>query len=108
MISSSPSAGGFRGRRAQVVVTALVLFSLLVFTTVRTSPIYGATGPESSLSKTHPKQRQFVASIFTPVVLRANESPLQQEHGHVLPHVYAESHRECFFPRSSDLPPPIA
>jgi hypothetical protein len=96
------------GRRTQVIVTALVLLSLLVFTTVRTAPIYGAPGPESSLSKTHPKQRHFVASVFTPVVLHAVGSPPEQEDGNVLPHVAGEPHRECFFPRYTDLPPPLS
>ena len=108
MSNSSQSAGWIRDRRSQVIVAARVLLSLLLFTTVRTSPIYGAPGTESSLSKTHPKQRHFVASVFTPVVLRADGPPPEQEHGNVLPHVAGESHRKCFFPRCSDLPPPIA
>jgi hypothetical protein len=37
---------------------ALVVFSLLIFTTVHTSPISAGFGPCSALSKTTPKQRQ--------------------------------------------------
>jgi hypothetical protein len=46
------------------IAVALIIFALLAFTTIRTSPISPGFGPGSSLSKTTPKQRQFLDEDF--------------------------------------------
>lgn len=46
------------------VAVAMVIFTLLVFTTVRTSPIYAGVGHGSSLSKQTPKHRHLLGKDF--------------------------------------------
>jgi hypothetical protein len=85
------------------------MLALLAFTTIRTSSISTGIGPEASLSKTTPKQRQFSARDFswtTPVLVQTAIRPLHYDYVdpegfRVLPHFY-------FCGRYFSLPPPAA
>jgi hypothetical protein len=90
-------------------VTSLVILALLVFTTIRTSPISAGLGPGSSLSSTTPKQRQFIASdlgSIPPALVQAEIAPLEQ--GQAVPAEFDVASQQVFFARCSDLPPPSA
>ena len=91
------------------LAVAFVVLALLAFTTIRTSPLSSGFGPGSSLSTTHPKQRQFSASDFSwtaPVLTRTAVTSL--EYGNVIPDEFEYPPREYFSERCSDLPPPTA
>lgn len=105
-MGGAKQSSGTVSRRSRIAAV-LVVLSLLAFTTIRTSPIFGPeTG--SSLSKTHTKQRQFYATDFcAPMPVVVSWPPPAEEH-HLVSFKQDELPRECFFPRCSDLPPPTA
>lgn len=87
----------------------LVIFALLAFTTIQSSPLSPGIAPGSSLSKTTPKQRhlsvQEIAWTF-PVLSFLEQIPV--ENGPVPP---AKPHAACFdhfSGRYFSLPPPLA
>jgi hypothetical protein len=99
---------GIESCRPRVVV-ALVVLSLLAFTTIRTSPISAGVGPSSSLSNTTPKQRHFSVTNFslaTPLLIQTDTAPL--DHGNVVPAETESLPRVEFYGRYFSLPPPLA
>lgn len=107
-MSRAVEESGIAGCRPRLAV-AFVVLALLAFTTIRTSPLSTGFGPGSSLSTTHPKQRQFSASDFNwtaPVLTRTAVTSL--DYGNVLPEGFEYLPREYLSERCSDLPPPTA
>lgn len=94
--------------RARIAV-ALVLFALLAFTTVRTSPISSGFGPDSSLSKTTPKQRQLLNPdfVFTSLVF-VQLAIAPRDFGNVVPAKLNNLPAHHFRGRYFSLPPPTA
>jgi hypothetical protein len=91
------------------VAAVLVVFALLAFTTIRTSPISAGFGPSSSLSKTTPKQRQLSIdeiSWATPVVSQSAVAP--RDCGNVVPAEFNDLSPDHFCGRYFSLPPPAA
>jgi hypothetical protein len=91
------------------VAVAVVILAFLIFTTVRTSPITTGVGPGSSLTSTTPKQRNFAISQFSlaGLVLVRTLVPPPSYSALAVPAEFKALPRECFFPRCSDLPPPV-
>jgi hypothetical protein len=90
-------------------VIALILFSLLAFTTIRTSSISTGFGPGSSLSKTTPKQRQLLDEHFvwtSPVLVQLAVAP--RAWGNVVPAEFNDLFPDHFCGRYFSLPPPTA
>lgn len=105
-VGCARQCSGRVSRRSKAAV-AMVILALLAFTTIRTSPLYTGLESGSSLSSTHPKQRQFRVSEVSwtaPVLSQATMAPLPSGDA-VLPEC-PDLPRECFFARCSDLPPP--
>jgi hypothetical protein len=95
-------------RRTRVAV-ALVIFSLLAFTTVYTSPIHTGLGPGSSLSKTTPKQRHLsVKEIAWTFPVLAQLAVVSFEFGDVVPERLEAFSPGHFSGRYFNLPPPLA
>jgi hypothetical protein len=98
------------GERSQFAVL-LVLLALLLFTTVRTSPIYA--GPESSshgssLTKTPLKQRHLLATEFVwiaPILDLFGSAPrFVSRH---IPAPHDDTRVDWFTGRCYDIPPPV-
>ncbi len=104
MVSAKHS--GVLNRPAKLAV-ALVVLALVVFTCVRTTPLYSGLEPGSSLSTTHNKQRQFrccdMGFIPPPVGVFG---PVAELCAHLPEATPVPGAFQCFFPRCSDLPPP--
>jgi hypothetical protein len=100
--------GGIAASRSRVAVV-LVIFALLAFTTIHTSPLSSGIAPGSSLSKTTPKQRhlsvQEIAWTF-PVLGYLEYIPL--ENGPVPPVKLIVVCFDHFSGRYFSLPPPLA
>lgn len=94
--------------RSQVAV-ALVIFALLAFTTIHTSPISTGFGPSSQLSKTTPKQRQSTVQdlSWTPPALELL-TVVPQDYGNVFPAEFNHLSSDHFSGRYFNLPPPRA
>lgn len=91
------------------VAVAFVIFALLAFTTIHTSPISAGFGPSSSLSKTTPKQRQSTVQDLAwapPVLAMLTVVPL--DYGNVFPADFNDPSSDHFSGRYFSLPPPRA
>lgn len=89
------------------IAVAFVIFALLVFTTVHTSPISPGFGPSSSLSKTTPKQRQLTVQDLAwapPALELLTVVPL--DYGNVFPAEFNHLSSDHFSGRYFSLPPP--
>jgi hypothetical protein len=86
---------------------ALVIFTLLVFTTVRTSPLSAGNGTASSLSKTTPKQRHLsVKEIDVAVPFVTHLELVHIDLGDVVPAKLSTPDFDHFSGRYFSLPPP--
>jgi hypothetical protein len=101
-------SGGIAASRSRVVVM-LVIFALLAFTTIHSSPLSSGIAPGSSLSKTTPKQRHLSVQeldwVF-PVLSFLEQVPLC--HGPVPPSQPDPVCFDHFSGRYFNLPPPLA
>jgi hypothetical protein len=100
--------GGIVSGRSRIAV-ALIIFALLAFTTIRTSPISAGIGPGSSLSDSTPKQRHFLDEDFvstSPVLVELAVAPVNYDN--VVPTEFNELPPDHFFGRYFNLPPPTA
>jgi hypothetical protein len=100
--------GGIAASRSRVAVV-LVVFALLAFTTIHTSPLSTGITPGSSLSKTTPKQRDLSVQeiVWTfPVLGFLEQMPL--ENGPVPPTKPDAFYFDHFSGRYFSLPPPLA
>jgi len=89
------------------LAVAMVLFALLVFTCVRTSPLNLGVGSGSELSKTTPKQRNLCVTQFqmAPTPLAWPVVALHDTH-ETLVEVLAPEVSDHFSGRYFSLPPP--
>ena len=99
---------GVVSSRSRVTI-ALVIFALLAFTTIRTSPLSAGLGSGSALSKTTPKQRHLSAQeiAWTFPVLRIL-SPAPLDFCNVVPSELNDLSFDHFSGRYFNLPPPTA
>ncbi len=89
------------------LAVAMVIFALLAFTCVRTSPLNLGVGAGSELSKTTPKQRNLCVTQFqiAPPPLAWPAFSLQDTH-EVLAEVLTPAVSDHFSGRYFSLPPP--
>jgi hypothetical protein len=101
-------SGRILSGRSRVAV-GLIIFSVLAFATIRTASISTGFGPGSSLSKTTPKQRQWLDEDFawtSPVLVQLAVAP--RAWGNVVPAEFNDLLPDHFCGRYFSLPPPTA
>ena len=99
---------GIASNRSRVAVV-LVIFALLAFTTIRTSPLSTGLEPGSSLSKTTPKQRHLsVQEIVWAIPVLSSVAIVRFDYGEVVPAEISDFSCDFFSGRYFNLPPPTA